>query len=155
MPPVAERNAVSRNDDARTETAVVALDKRNHIAFAVGAAQVNGTATVYIDRLRKQGLVADKGPPPVGIGWREPIVNSRLHETRVGNIFLAIAEGQFHGFNLAVERFNIIPFTKSKPTGNIQGHEDDQAMAVGRHFPDIVATVRRMDWVGPLRPIRC
>ena len=56
MTPVAERNAVSRNGDARTETAVVALDERNHIAFAVGTAQVNGTATVYIDRLRQQGF---------------------------------------------------------------------------------------------------
>ena len=99
--------------------------------------------------------MTDKGPPLVSIGWREPIVNSSLHETRVGNIFLAIAEGQFHGFDLAVERFGVVPFTESKPTGNIQGHEDDQAMAVGWHFPNIVATVRRMDRVGPLRPIRC
>ena len=151
--PVTEGNAIPRHDDTRPETIVVALDERNHIAFAIGAAQVNGTATVYIDGLRQQGLIGNEGPPPVGIFRGQPLIDRRLHEARVGDILLAIAKSQLHGFNLPVERFSLISFTKGKPAGNIQGHEDDQAMAVGRHFPDIIASVTRMNRVDPLRPV--
>ena len=153
--PVVQGDAPAGNDDARSEAVEVALNIRYHIAFFVGSAQVDRAAVVGICRRRQHRFLADEAAPPVGICIGQPVGHVGLHEPRVGDVLAAVRKGQLHGFNLPVEGLDRIPFCKIKALGDIHSHQHDQAMAVGRNLPHVVAPVIRMDGLNPLGLVFC
>ena len=150
MAPVAQGNTVAGNDNTGAKARVVALYIRNHVAFSVGRTKIYRTATIGIDRLWPQGSLAYFAAPFGSVRFREPVLYRGLHKARVGNIFLTVYKSQLHGFDLAVEGLYRITLCKVQTPGYIEGHEDDQSVAVRRYFPNIVATVGRMDRFYPL-----
>ena len=126
MTSVVKSDAPSRNDDARAETVIITLNEGHHVSVTVSRAQVNGTAGVYIDGFWHPCLISNGPSTPFGIGFGQPIRNRRLHESRIGNCTFSRRQSQLHGFNLAMNRFDIVPlFIKRKALYNIERHEDD------------------------------
>ena len=153
--PVAQGDAPSRNDDARAEAVEVALDIRDHIAFRVGGAQVDRAAVVGVRRRRQHRFFADEAAAHVGVFVGQPVGHVGLHEPRVGDVLAAVRKGQLHGFDLPVEGLDRIPLSKIKALGDVHGHQHDQAVAVRRNLPHVVAPVVRMDGLDPLGLVFC
>ena len=93
-PAVLKGNARAGDGDARAKAAVVALNKRDHIALAVRGAEVDGTAAVRVARLRLERFVRDERAAGGKISRGQELADLCSHVSRIGDIGLCVGKGQ-------------------------------------------------------------
>ena len=106
--PVVKGNAVIGHNYAAAKALKIALDIRNHVAFAVCSTQIYRTAAERIAGLWHNCLFANKCAAFCRIFIAKQFFNLRFHITRVGNVFSAVGVGKLHGFNFMVQVFGTI-----------------------------------------------
>ena len=139
---VLERDARPRHGDTRAEGGVVALDERDHVALAVGGAEIDGAAAVRVARPRLQRAGGDERAAGGEIGGIQQLADLSFHIAWVGDVGPRVGKGQLDGLHHLVIVLGALPvFRHGHPIQNAQGHEHGDAMAVGRDLAYGVAVV--------------
>ncbi len=148
---VMQGDASSRHHQPRPEAHVIALDEGHHIAFIIGGAQIHGAAARRLASHRQRRARAYQLSALVGISIGQQILDRDPHMAAVGDMRQAVGISQLDGFDLAVIGQQRVAFAEIEAFQDIQGQQSDQAMAVRRNFPYIIAAVVTADRRYPLR----
>ena len=154
-PPVLQGDARAVHHDARAEAHIVGLDEGNHVALAVGAAEVYRTA------LRGDGMAPHlravrhlTGAPGPAV-WVQKPVPVDLHLCRIRHPVQRVGKSHFDSLQLAMADLCRFHPGKIKFLQDVQGHQSDNALAVGRDLADLTAPVADADRVHPPRLEAC
>ena len=91
--PVMEGDAGIGDNHAGTEALVVALDIGDHIAVAVGGAEIDGPSAGGVARLGHSGGIGYGPLPGVGVGGGQQAFHRLAHGGRIGDILLSVGKG--------------------------------------------------------------
>ena len=91
---ILEHEPESRNNNATSHAAIVALDKADHVAFIIGGAHVNRVA-IFQGGIARRGFLRgafriDQLPAFGGVRFRKQACQRNLREFRIGVEFRAI-----------------------------------------------------------------
>ena len=150
LAPVLQGNARAGHHHARTKTGVIALDVGDHIAFVVRRAEIDGARVLGIARGRLDGGLADELPPGGGIFRREHFFRGHFHIPGIGDITQAVDKSQLGGFDLPVDTQRIVQGRGFKAIEDVEGHQGNDPLAVGRQLPHLIAMVGHAERLYPL-----
>lgn len=156
---VLEGEAAALGDDARAEAAVVGVDEGGGVAVRVGHGEVDGVAALEGRRGEVWLAVLDEIEGALGVEERSALEEILLREEAldghgrdvgVGNVPAAVGKGQAESFDdgveigrgvevLGLERGDLALLLEL--LDDAEGHEGDDALAVGRVFPELDAFV--------------
>ena len=151
--PVVQANAGARHHHARAKTHVIALDERDHVALAVGSAQVHRAAARRLAGQGQAGALANEGAALVGVAVAEQVGHRDAHVGRVGNVGQAVGKSQLDGLNLPVVGEQVVAVGELKALEDVERHQRHQAVAIGRDFPHVVAPVVGADGLAPIHSV--
>ena len=147
---VLKRDARAGDGDARAKAAVVALDKRDHVALCVRGAEVDRAAAVRVARFGLERLVCDECAAGGEIVGREQLADLRFHIARVGDVGLRVGKGKLDGLHDLVIVVRVLAlFGQRQSVEHAECHQHRDAVAVGRDLADGVAAVVLRDGLDP------
>ena len=148
--PVVQGDARLRDDHARAESHVVALDVGDHVPLAVGGAEVDGSSGHRVSGLPVLRLLAQQGPPGVGIGAVKKLLHGNGGVAGVRHVPVGVGEPHLDGLDLPVHREGIVVGREPETPEDGEGEKGHDALPVGRNFPDVVSPVVHADGLHPL-----
>ncbi len=153
---VLHRHAPARNDDARAETHVVALDEAHHHAALVGGAQVDRAAARRVagrEHLRARRV--DQLRPAREIVRVEHLLGAQTHAARIGGVRVDVGERELHRLDLQVLRFGAVDRQRLdvEVAQDAERRQRRDALAVGRDLVQAVAVGVDADRLHPFRPV--
>ena len=151
-----QHDAGVAGDDPRAERGEEAVDERHRVAILVDDGEVGGVAAhadVAVRRRVDRLLRIDQRAPAGGVVLRQQLLHRHLRERRVGDVPVAIGEGDLRRFDqrVVVEAgLASACDVRSMPSRMLSEEQRGQPLAVRRQLVERVAAIGRRDRLDPV-----